>query len=394
MKKIFTKFQVGVLAVSSLVTSITVILIVIFLFSEGLSFFDKRPTEQGFLLAVNPINNITRISPTECKKVFDQEITNWKSLTGKDLDITLVTLDDIGSIYSEEQIGSNMEYLDTCYNHYIQNNLGVVAVIPERNFTDKIHANKVWVSKNTLANFVKGREWFPTSKPIAMFGALPLLVGTLLVSFGAILFALPLGLACAIYMSEIANVRVRNWMKPVVELLAGIPSVVYGFFGLVVLVPFIQKLFHLEVGETALAGSIILGIMALPTIITISEDSLRNVPQNMREASLAMGATKWQTIISVLIPYAKSGITTASILGIGRAIGETMAVLMVTGNAANVTLNYLKPVRTIPATIAAELGEAPNGGIHFQALFTLACILFLITMSINLYVNFVSRKSR
>jgi phosphate transport system permease protein len=132
--------------------------------------------------------------------------------------------------------------------------------------------------------------------------------------------------------------------------------------------------------------------MALPTIITISEDALQNVPKSMREASLAMGATKWQTITTVLIPYARSGITTAAILGIGRAIGETMAVLMVTGNAANTTFNFLKPVRTIPATIAAELGEAPDGGIHFQALFALACILFLITMSINLYVNFVSRK--
>jgi phosphate transport system permease protein len=243
-----------------------------------------------------------------------------------------------------------------------------------------------------LQSFLSGKEWFPTSKPISQFGAFPLLLGTLLVSLGAILFALPLGLACAIFMSEITNNKVRRLMKPVVELLAGIPSVVYGFFGLVVVVPFIQKIFHLDVGETALAGSIILGIMALPTIITISEDALQNVPKAMREASYAMGATKLQTIFKVLLPYASSGITTAAILGIGRAIGETMAVLMVTGNAANTTLNFLKPVRTIPATIAAELGEAPSGGIHFQALFALACILFLITMSINLYVNFVSHK--
>jgi phosphate transport system permease protein len=132
--------------------------------------------------------------------------------------------------------------------------------------------------------------------------------------------------------------------------------------------------------------------MALPTIITISEDALRNVPNTMREASLAMGATKWQTIWKVVIPYAISGITTAAVLGIGRAIGETMAVLMVTGNAANVTLNILKPVRTIPATIAAELGEAPSGGIHFKALFAVGCILFLITMTINIFVSMVSKR--
>ncbi len=167
---------------------------------------------------------------------------------------------------------------------------------------------------------------------------------------------------------------------------------VYGFFGLVVVVPLIQKIFHLDVGETALAGSIILGIMSLPTIITISEDALRNVPNAMREASLAMGATKLQTIFRVTIPYAMNGITTAVVLGIGRALGETMAVLMVTGNAGNVTLNFLKPIRTIPATIAAELGEVPQGSIHYKALFVLGCVLFLFTMSINLYINFVAKK--
>ncbi len=392
IKKIFTKVQVAILAFCGLMTSIIVVLIIIFLFKEGLGFFSKSPVEEGFILAVHVNNPISTINPAECKKVFDQEITDWKSLTGTELPITLVTLDDIGNTYSQEQMGSDMEYLDTCYNNYIQNNPGVIAVIPKRNYTANIHANKLKVEKNSISEFIKQKEWFPTAKPIAQFGAFPLLLGTFLVSLGAILIALPLGLACAIFMSEITSNRIRKLMKPVVELLAGIPSVVYGFFGLVVVVPFIQKIFHLDVGETALAGSIILGIMALPTIITISEDALQNVPKAMREASYAMGATKLQTIFKVLIPYARSGITTAAILGIGRAIGETMAVLMVTGNAANTTLNFLKPVRTIPATIAAELGEASNGGIHYQALFALACILFLITMSINMYVNFVTRK--
>jgi phosphate transport system permease protein len=195
-------------------------------------------------------------------------------------------------------------------------------------------------------------------------------------------------------MAEIAHPSIRKILKPIIELLAGIPSVVYGFFGLIVIVPLIQKLFHLDVGETALAGSIVLGIMALPTIVSIAEDAIRNVPNNMREASLAMGASQWQTIHKVVLPYAKSGILAGIVLGIGRAVGETMAVLMVTGNAANIPHSYLQPVRTIPATIAAELGEASYGGLHFKALFALGCILFLFTMILNMYVQLALKKKR
>jgi len=160
------------------------------------------------------------------------------------------------------------------------------------------------------------------------------------------------------------------------------------------LVPLIKDIFNLAVGETALAGSIILAIMALPTIITISEDAIRTTPKAMKEASLALGATRWQTILKVIIPYSSSGITAGAILGIGRAIGETMAVLMVTGNAAIIPHSILQPVRTIPATIAAELGEAPFGGIHFKALFALGCILFIITFLINIAVEFISTKKK
>ena len=181
-------------------------------------------------------------------------------------------------------------------------------------------------------------------------------------------------------------------MKPVIELLAGIPSVVYGFFGLVVLAPIIQKTFNLAVGETALTGAVILAIMALPTIISIAEDAMRNTPREMREASLALGATKWQTIYKVIIPFSKSGISAAVVLGIGRAIGETMAVLMVTGNGAVMPSSIFDSVRTIPATIAAELGEAPFGGTHYQSLFLLGCVLFVITMVISILSEVISKK--
>jgi phosphate transport system permease protein len=392
MKKILSKIQVFILALCSAITSILVILIIVFLFKEGISFFNQKPVEDGFVLAVNPINNFSSVSPEQCKAIFDQETTNWKQLGGNDVPIELANIDDIGALYSEDQIGADMEHLDSCYNDFVINHSGALVSIPKSALGEKFTGKTLAVEKNSASSFVQGREWFPTSKPVSLFGILPLITGTFLVSFGAIIFALPLGLACAIFMAEITTKRRRKIMKPLVELLAGIPSVVYGFFGLVVIVPLIQKLFYLDVGETALAGSIILGIMALPTIITISEDALRNVPNAMREASLAMGATKLQTIFRVVIPYAMNGITTAIVLGIGRALGETMAVLMVTGNAGNVTLNYLKPIRTIPATIAAELGEAPNGGIHYKALFALGCVLFLFTMSINLYINFVAKK--
>jgi phosphate transport system permease protein len=217
-------------------------------------------------------------------------------------------------------------------------------------------------------------------------------LGTLWVSLFAILIALPLGLGVAVYLSELAGDRTRNLLKPTIELLAGIPSVVYGFFGLVVVVPFIQKTLQLPVGETAFAGSLILAVMALPTIITVAEDAMRNTPRTMREASLALGATPWQTIYKVILPYSSSGIVAAVVLGIGRAIGETMAVLMVTGNAAVMPRSLFESVRTIPATIAAELGETPAGGTHYQALFLLGIILFLMTMLISLSAEFISKR--
>ncbi len=204
--------------------------------------------------------------------------------------------------------------------------------------------------------------------PAAQFGFLPLIAGTLWVSLFAILFLHYRSDFRFLFICPKWQMKVRSWLKPIIELLSGIPSVVYGFFGLIVIVPLIQKLFDLPVGESGLAGSIVLAIMALPTIITVTEDAMRNCPRAMREASLALGASQWQTIYKVVIPYSISGITSGVVLGIGRAIGETMAVLMVTGNAAVIPTTILEPLRTIPATIAAELGEAPAGGPHYQAL--------------------------
>jgi len=393
-KKFLEKFIEGLLLLSGTVTSLTVVLIVVFLFSEGLSIFNNKPVEEGYVMAINKANPVNKLSPEEIKNIFDQKITNWKEVGGNNDSIILFRMEDITNYYSEEQIGAEFENLPACISNVVDSLPGIIAFFSEKYQSEKFKGKKLDVDKITLAAFLNGKEWFPTAQPAAQFGVKPLILGTLWVSLGAILLALPLGLATAVYMSDIANSKVRNIMKPLIELLAGIPSVVYGFFGLVIIVPMIQETFNLPVGETGLAGSIVLGIMALPTIITISEDAMRNTPRAMKEASLALGASKWQTIYKVVIPYSISGITAGAILGIGRAIGETMAVLMVTGNAAVIPHSILEPVRTIPATIAAELGEAPAGGMHYQALFALGCILFLITLFINITVEFITGKKK
>lgn len=394
MKKILNKVQVFVLSAAGFTTTITVMLIIIFLFQNGFKLFNQHPYEEPTALVTSADVKHRTLTNEEIKKIFDQEITNWKEVGGDDKEIQIATLDNIASSATEEELGAEMENLGAIINKYFAEQEGTISFFPEKYLNKEFSGHRIEIKKVSVFDFLKGKEWIPTAKPVAQLGALPLILGTIWVSLGAIVLALPLGLMVAIYLSEIASKRMKQLMKPLIELLAGIPSVVYGFFGLVVLVPMIQKLFNLDVGETALSGSIILGIMALPTIITIAEDSITAVPKVMREASLALGANKWQTIYKVILPYALSGITAAIVLGIGRAMGETMAVIMVTGNAASMPHTYLQPVRTIPATIAAELGEAPYGGLHFQALFALGCILFIITMCFNIYVGYIKNKNK
>jgi phosphate transport system permease protein len=394
IKRFSEKFIEGLLMICGTVTSLTVLLIVFYLFKEGLAVFNKKTVEEGYVIVLNKKNSAGELKPSQIKGIFDQEITHWNELGGAKDSISLFRLEDISNYYTDEQIGENFERLPELINRTVDSIPGIIAFFPEKYLAKDFKGKLLPLENVSVKEFFTGKEWFPTAHPAAQLGTMPLISGTLWVSLGAILLALPLGLASAIFMSEIAKPRVRKIMKPLIELLAGIPSVVYGFFGLVVIVPMVQKIFELPVGETGFAGSIILGIMALPTIITISEDAMRNTPRAMREASLALGATKWQTIFRVVIPYSASGITAAAILGIGRAIGETMAVLMVTGNAAVIPTSILQPMRTIPATIAAELGEAPAGGLHFSALFALGCILFIITLFINLAVEFVSARKK
>ncbi len=241
--------------------------------------------------------------------------------------------------------------------------------------------------------FLLGLTWAPTA-PEPLYGIFPLIVGTVLVTVGAMVFSVPLSIGCAIYISQLASPQMKQVLKPAIELLAGIPSVVYGFFGLIVLTDFIRVSFDLPTGETWLAASVLLGIMALPTIISVSEDAISAVPREYREGSLAIGATRWQTISRVMVPAALSGIAAAIILGIGRAVGETMAVMMVAGNAAIIpdpVWNILSPLRTLTATLGIEMGEVAVGSEHYSALFGVAVVLLIITLLINLSAGAILR---
>ena len=229
-----------------------------------------------------------------------------------------------------------------------------------------------------------GTRWYPIED---FYGLLPLISGSLIVTIGATAIAVPFGIGGAIYISEIAPRWIREILKPLVEVLGGLPSVVLGFLGMLVLAPFLREFLNLPTGLTALAGAILLGGIAIPTVVSVSEDALDAVPKSYRDAALALGATEWQTIWRVTLPAARSGVLTAVMLGVGRAIGETMTVMMVTGNAPVLfkgLSSLFLPARTMTATIAAEMGEVANGSVHYHVLFTIGIVLFLIALIVNI----------
>ena len=394
MKKWIDRIARQIFTLSGFVTSVVILLIIGFLFSEGAGLFRQPIVEEGYVLALNKSNDVERLSAEQIKQLFDEDITNWKEVGGSDMPVSVFRLEDLDRLYSEAELGSEYEHAGEKIAEQVRKTPGIIAFVPKMLVEgfDDLHL----IPDHTIPvkDVLLGTEWFPTATPSPIFGIVPLLSGTLWVSFFAILIALPFGLAISISLAEVAPPSVSKVLKPIIELLNGIPSVVYGFFGLAVIVPLLQQTFDLPVGESGLAGSLVLALMALPTIITVAEDAMRNCPRTMREASLALGATQWQTIYKVVVPYSISGITSGVVLGIGRAIGETMAVLMVTGNAAVIPTSILEPLRTIPATIAAELGEAPAGGAHYQALFLLGVLLFFITLIINSCVEIVSARNK
>ncbi len=241
------------------------------------------------------------------------------------------------------------------------------------------------IFKVGIINFLTGREWSPSNNE---FGILPMVLSSVWITLGALVIGVPTGISCAVFLAEIVGDKIQKILKPAIELLASIPSVVYGFMGVVILVPFIREIFG-GPGFSLMAGSIILGIMILPTIISISTDSLKAVPNSFREASISMGATRWQTTIFVTLRAARTGILASVILGMGRAIGETMAVIMVAGNALNIPHSLLDPIRPLTSNIALEMGYAT--GDHQKALFATGIILFVFIMILNVTATYISR---
>jgi phosphate transport system permease protein len=241
--------------------------------------------------------------------------------------------------------------------------------------------------------FFFGTNWYPVSEP-PTFGIMPFFVATLWVTIVATAISVPIGIACAAYLSEVAPDKVREIVKPIIEILAGFPSVVMGFIGLMLLSPLVQSAFNLPTGLSGLTAGIMLAFMSLPIIISVSEDALRAVPDEFRQASFALGATKWETIWHVSIPAALSGITAAVMLGVGRAIGETMTVLMVAGGALAVPVSPTEPMMPMTAAIASGIGNAVRGGLQYQALFAIGLILFILTLCVNLIADRVLERQK
>jgi phosphate transport system permease protein len=246
---------------------------------------------------------------------------------------------------------------------------------------------------HSIRDFLFGKSWLPISDP-PKFGVLPLLLGSLYVTAGAIVICVPVGVAAAMFIAEVAPTSLKNTLKSLVEILASIPSVVLGFIGIVWLGPFLRDTFKLSTGMCGFTGSLLLAFMALPTIISISEDALVRVPRAYKEAAFGLGATRWQALWRIVLPSASSGIIAAVMLGIGRVIGETMAVMMVTGNSPVMPKSLLQPLRTLTATIAGEMGETVSGSEHYFALFAVGLVLFIITFIINFTADSFQRRAK
>lgn len=240
-----------------------------------------------------------------------------------------------------------------------------------------------------LWRFLTGDIWRPSAD---VYGILPLVIGTFLVSLAASAIAIPIGIGCTIYISEIAHPRVRGFLKPAIEILAGIPSVVYGLFGLLILSPYIRDIFGVGSGTNALNGAIMLAIMMIPIMVSLSEDAINAVPRSLREASFALGANRWETMRSVVLPAALSGIVSAIILSIGRAVGETMVVLMCTGNSPQITGNILDSVQAMTSAIAIDVGEVAGGSLHYHVLFAIGMVLFIFTLLINMVADIIAAR--
>jgi len=382
--------------------------IAFFLFKEAVPTFIKPHaiSVHTFVPVVHRDNQIWKksISRNKLRDVFTGRITDWKELGGDEGRILVISYSETtpeGKRWLDELLGSGslapgatrVESAREMKRAVIENDKSAIGFLDRDEIGRGIKEFPL-VKRVSLFDFLFGKSWYPPPNEPPSFQIFPILFASIIVTFFAAIIAVPLGVGCAIYMSEIAHPKTNEILKPVIELFAALPSVVIGFFGMVVVAPLLQKYFDIPTGLNLANASILLAFMAVPTIASVSEDALRAVPQNLKEASYALGATKWETTWRVVVPAALSGISAAVILGLARSIGETMVVLMVAGGAAVIPTGLFDPVRPMTAAIAAEMGEAPRGGIHYHALFAIGVALFVLTFCINLLADFVSKHYR
>ncbi|MDW8417053.1 MAG: phosphate ABC transporter permease subunit PstC [Bacteroidia bacterium] len=373
-----------ILQAAALSTFLVLLGLTIFLFREGLPAIFEAPYK-GTQFAVHPENPLTTLTSNQIRSLVKKE-KGWVDVGGPEAPVIAVHLANIERFVPA---GASPERIKRALDSLAELK-GILFALPPSFLPTK--TKPLQVKWSGWREVFASAQWSPTYEPIPSVGFLPLLAGSLWVSLIGLIVVVPLGIAMAVYVVEFLPKSMYYPVKILWELLSGLPSVVVGFWGLVVVVPWIKKAFGLSAGETALTAGLLLGWMTLPLMASLVEEALRSIPRLLEESSYGLGATQWQTIIRLKLPYVLPSIATATLLSAGRIIGETMVVLMVSGNSPLLPLSPLHPVRTLPATIAAELGEAPVGSYHYHVLFLLGMVLFLLTLGLNLLAYFISPR--
>ena len=405
LKENIIKYLFLILSITAIATLVG---IAFFLFGEAVPTFTKlhATSIHTFAPVVHRDNPMWKksINRTKLRDVFAGKITDWNELGGEEGKILVISYSETtpeGKRWLSELLGSvpltpgaiKVENAREMKRAIIGNKENAFGFLDREEISRGVKEFQL-VKRVGFFEFLFRKSWYPPPNEPPSFQILPILLASIAVTLFSAIIAVPLGVGCAIYMSEIAHPKTSEILKPIIELFAALPSVVIGFFGMVVVAPLLQKYFDIPTGLNLTNASILLAFMAVPTIASVSEDALRAVPQSLKEASYALGATNWETTWRVVVPAALSGISSAVILGLARSIGETMVVLMVAGGAAMIPTGLFDPVRPMTAAIAAEMGEAPRGGMHYHALFAIGVTLFIMTFCFNLLADFVSKRYR
>ena len=382
MKKFFEAVVQGILTCSGFVTSIVILLIIGFLFTEGAGLFKERMVEEGYVLALNKNNEVSHLTAEQIKAVFDEDIVNWKEVGGEDMPIETFRLEDVERYFTPEELGGEYEHVGTLIAGLIARTPGIVAFVPQSVLPADADVHYIDDSTISLREVFAGTEWFPTATPAPLFGILPLLAGTLWVSLFAILFALPFGLSVAVYMSEVASERMRSILKPVIELLNGIPSIVYGAFGFTIMI-------FLGLRTSLLGGIIVITLLIIPIFVRSMDEVARQLPKHLLDATYSLGATRYETI-KVAIRQIAPGIATATLLSIGRAIGDAAGVMFTAGFTDSIPTSLDQPAATLPLAIFFQL-SSPLPEVRERA-YAAALLLTLIVLVLSIVGRMITHR--